>query len=509
VLSFTVDTLTLFSHTERRSGEMNNVQEGIGMVDVVIAGGGPTGLLLASELRLAGVDVLVVDKLANRASTESRAGGMHPRTMEVLDQRGMLDPFLARGRRIQATHFSGLRMDISDMPTPYPFTLALLQNHIERLLEDHLDVAVRWNSPVTAVSQDATGVDVTIGSEVVRAKYLVGCDGGRSTVRKLAGISFDGTDPTLTSQLADVELTDPPADTIFQRRSPAGDHSVFEFEEGWYRVMTTQYRVVPKDEPATVDTVRAAMLEIAGTDFGMHSPRWVSRFSDTARLAGAYRNGRILLAGDAAHIHFPSGGQGLNTGVQDAVNLGWKLAVVVHGRTPESLLDTYGAERRPVAERVVHNTRAQVAVSRPGPHVDAMRDVLAGLMVTDDVRHRLAGMITALDVHYDLGAGHPLLGRRMPDLPLKTGDGDTRVLEVLRGGRPVVLDLGAGLPDVPGVDVVRARCDLAEWDLPVLGSVPAVDGVLVRPDGYVAWTSAGPGTLAEASWTWFGIDTRG
>lgn len=520
---------------------MNIVQEGIEMTDVVIAGGGPTGLMLANELRLAGVDVLVADKLPGRASAESRAGGIHPRTMEVLDQRGMLDPFLARGRRVQATHFSGQRMDIGDMPTPYPFTLALLQNHIERLLEDHLDVDVRWNSPVTAVSQDAMGVDVTIGSEVVRAQYLVGCDGGRSVVRGLAGIPFDGTGPTLTSQLGDVELADPPADTVFQRRSPAGDYSIFEFEKGWYRVMTTQHHVVPKDAPTTMETLREALLEIAGTDFGMHSPRWVSRFTDTARLAGTYRTGRILLAGDAAHVHFPAGGQGLNMGVQDAVNLGWKLAAVVQGRARESLLDTYEAERRPVADRVVHNTRAQVAISRPGPHVDAMRDVFTGLLAMDDVRHSLAGMITALDVHYDLGTGHPLVGRRMPDLTLKTGDGDTRVLEVLRGGRPVLLEFGSGITDVAevatpgadapeigaartdmagmvevpgvdvaraellGVDVVRARCELAEWELPVVGAVPAVDAVLIRPDGYVAWTSAGPGTLADALDAWFGI----
>jgi 2-polyprenyl-6-methoxyphenol hydroxylase-like FAD-dependent oxidoreductase len=400
-------------------------------------------------------------------------------------------------------------MDISDMPTPYPFTLALLQNRIERLLEDHVNTlggTVRWDSPVTAVSQDADGVDVTIGSEVVRAKYLVGCDGGRSAVRKLAGISFDGTDPTLTCLLGDVELANPPADTIFQRRTPAGDYSVVQFEEGWYRVMTSQHdRVVPRDAPMTMETLREAVLEIAGTDFGMHSPRWVSRFNDTARLAGAYRVGRILLAGDAAHIHYPAGGQGLNTGAQDAMNLGWKLASVIHGRTPDSLLDTYEAERRPVAERVVSNTRAQTSISRPGPHVDAMRDVLTGLMATDNVRHSLAGMITALDIHYDLGPGHPLLGRRMPDLRLKTGDGDTRVLEVLRGGRPVLLDFGAGIADVAGVDVVRARCELTEWDLPVAGAVAAVDAVLLRPDGYVAWTSAGPGTLAEALTTWFGI----
>jgi 2-polyprenyl-6-methoxyphenol hydroxylase-like FAD-dependent oxidoreductase len=317
------------------------------MATVVIAGAGPVGLMLAGELRLGGVDVVLLDRLPSRTG-ESRAGGIHPRTMEVLDQRGILDGFLAAGQVLQAGHFAGLRLDFSGFATRYPFSLAILQARVERLLERHvndLGVRVRWSAEVTGVRQDDTGVVVTVrgpaGTEELAADYLVGCDGGRSAVRKLAGIGFPGTDATMTSLLGDVELADPPANSVFQERRELGNFSVFGFEPGWYRVMTSQYdRVIDRDAPVGVEDLRTALRRIAGTDFGLHSPRWVSRFSDAARQADRYRAGRVLLAGDAAHIHYPAGGQGLNTGVQDAVNLGWKLAMVARGQAPATLLDS-------------------------------------------------------------------------------------------------------------------------------------------------------------------------
>lgn len=476
------------------------------VVDVVVAGAGPTGLTLACELRLAGVDVLLVDLLPERGTVESRAGGLHARTMEVLDQRGLVDRFLEQGRPIQAGHFSGLRLDFTGFPTRYPFTLALLQNRVERLLEQRateLGVQVHWSSPVTALEQDSTGVEVVVGGQRVRARHVVGCDGGRSAVRKLAGFDFPGTAPTMTALLGDVELADPPAEIQFMTRREHGDFSVFAFEEGWYRVITAEYgHVTDRDAPMTFEILRESMTRVAGTDFGMHSPRWVSRFNDTARQATRYRSGRVFLAGDAAHIHYPAGGQGMNTGVQDAVNLGWKLAAVLQGHASSALLDTYESERHPVAERVLHNTRAQSAISRPGPHVDAMRDILTGLIEKPEVNESLGTMIAALDIHYGSGDDHPLVGRRIPDLDLKTEAGLTRVYELLHAGRPVLLDLGADVSlRHDWVDVVKAQCDADEWAVPVLGSVPAVGALLIRPDGYVAWVD-GSGDLSEVLISW-------
>ncbi|MGH7448547.1 MAG: FAD-dependent monooxygenase, partial [Longimicrobiales bacterium] len=281
-------------------------------MDVIVAGAGPTGLMLACELALADVDVLLTDQIAERRTNEERAGGMHPRTLEVLDQRGLVDRFVEQGRPMQFGHFSGLWLDFSDFPTRYPYGLMLWQHQIELLLEERaaaLGVRVRWSSPVTEVRQDDDGVEVLVGGERIRASYLVGCDGGRSTVRRLAGIDFPGTDATLTAMLGDVELVDPPDRMLLFERRQRGDFTVVKNENGWYRVATGEYdHVTDRDAPMTFEILRDSMLKIAGTDFGMHSPRWVSRFNDTARLASRYRDGRVLLAGDAAHIHFPAGG---------------------------------------------------------------------------------------------------------------------------------------------------------------------------------------------------------
>jgi 2-polyprenyl-6-methoxyphenol hydroxylase-like FAD-dependent oxidoreductase len=430
------------------------------MERVVIAGGGPTGLMLACELRLAGVDVLVLERLAG-PSGESRAGGIHARTMEILDQRGMLEPFLAEGRKLQAGHFAGLWLDFSGLPTRYPYLLAILQRRIERLLEARaaeLGVRVRREVEVTGLRQDDDRVHITTSAGPVEAEYLVGCDGGRSTVRRLAGIDFPGTPATMTSILGDVELTDPPAQPVFQERREHGNFSVLDFEPGWYRVTTSQFdAVADRDAPVTADDLRVALKQIAGTDFGLHSPRWISRYHDAARQAASYRSGRVLLAGDAAHIHYPAGGQGLNTGVQDAVNLGWKLAAVVRGEAGADLLDTYQKERHPVAARVLQNTRAQVALTRTDPQTEALRATVGDLIGIDAVNRRLAMMLTGLDVRYDLGAGPDPLGRRAPDLDLPDG---TRLYERLRTGRWLLLD------------------------------EPGIDRMLIRPDGHVAWVEA-------------------
>ncbi|MEV7187806.1 FAD-dependent monooxygenase [Kitasatospora sp. NPDC093102] len=497
--------------------------------DVMIAGAGPTGLMLACELRLAGVDVVVVDRLAERTG-ESRAGGLHARTLEVLDQRGVLEPFLAAGEIQSVGHFSGLWLDFDESDSRHPRPLMILQSTVERLLEEwaaELGVRVRWSSEVTGIRQDALGVSVELGTAqpepaTLRARYLVGCDGGRSSVRKLSGIGFPGTEATMTALLGDVELPDLPEEYIFMRRCPGGHFSVIALEPGWYRVITSEYdHVADRDEPATFEQLREALVRLAGTDWGMHSPRWVSRFSDAARQASRYREGRVLLAGDAAHIHYPAGGQGLNVGVQDAVNLGWKLASVVRGRAPVSLLDSYHAERHPVAERVLNNTRAQSALARPGALTDALRDVLGSLIMFDDVNRYLCGMITALDVRYPVESGHPLAGLRVPDADLKTADSATRVHELLHAARPVLLDL-RGSADLAAVaerwadrvGYVEARSEQDRWPVPGGDEVPVPAALLIRPDGHVAWANAvgaSPDTAAlrTALVTWFGPPLAG
>ncbi|MET7297336.1 FAD-dependent monooxygenase [Embleya sp. NPDC005575] len=491
--------------------------------DVVIAGAGPTGLMLACELRLAGVDVVVVERLAERTG-ESRAGGMHARTLEVLDQRGVLDRFLAVGELQSVGHFSGLWLDFDEFESRHSRPLMILQSAIERLLEEwaaELGVRVRWSSEVNGIHQDEAGVTVELrtaeaASATVRARYLVGCDGGRSSVRKLSGIDFPGTPATMTALIGDVELPDLPEDYIWVRRRPGGDFSVIAFEPGWYRVITSDYgRVADRDEPATFEQLRESLVRLAGTDFGMHSPRWISRFGDAARQASRYREGRVLLAGDAAHIHFPAGGQGLNVGVQDAVNLGWKLASVVRGQAPEGLLDSYHAERHPVAERVLHNTRAQAALARPGVETDALREVFGSLIALDDVNRYLCGMLTALDVRYPIEGDHPLAGRRVPDADLKTSDGATRVHELLHAARPVLLDLRGSAKVAAAaegwadrVDLVEARSEDDHWPVPGGREIPAPAALLIRPDGHVAWASAGGApdisALRTALGTWFG-----
>lgn len=478
---------------------------------VLIAGGGPTGLMLAGELALAGIDVVIVERRTRQALDGSRAGGLHSRTIEVLDQRGIADRFLAEGQAMQVQGFVGIPLDISDFPTRHNYGLALWQSHFERILAgwvDELGVPILRGREVVGFAQDDAGVDVELSGETpLRAEYVVGCDGGRSVVRKAAGIDFPGLDPSTSWIIAEVEMDEEPK--LGMRREGGGIGPVNrEGGGGPYRVVLTEHDLEHTSEP-TLRDLREALVVAYGTDFGVHSPTWISRFTDMIRQAASYRHGRVLLAGDAAHVHPPQGGQGLNTGVQDAVNLGWKLAQVVNETSPDSLLDTYHAERHPVGARVLHNTMAQVALSSPDDRHQALRDTMTELLSMDEPRRRTAAMLSGLDIHYDLGEGHPLLGRRMPDLDLHAADGPTRVFTLLHDARPVLLNLGApgGFDISPWANRVRwvdARHD-GVWELPVLGEIAAPPAVLIRPDGHVAW--AGDLTdpeLPRALATWFG-----
>jgi 2-polyprenyl-6-methoxyphenol hydroxylase-like FAD-dependent oxidoreductase len=493
--------------------------------EVVIAGGGPTGLMSAGELALAGVDVAIVERRSSQDLPGSRAGGLHSRTIEVLDQRGIADRFLSEGQVTQVGRFAGTPLDISDFPTRHPYVLGLWQNHIERILAGwvgELQVPIYRGRDVTGFAPDATGVDVELSDgESLRAQYLIGCDGGRSLVRKAAGIEFPGWDPTTSALIAEVELAEEPEWGV--RHDAVGIHGLgrVEYEirdgeivyadSGPVRVMVTEPQVGSESEP-TLRDLSEGLIAVYGTDYGIHSPTWISRFTDMTRQAATYRVGRVLLAGDAAHVHAPDGGQGLQTGVQDAVNLGWKLAQVVNGTSPDSLLDTYHAERHPVGARVLRDTMAYVALRRPDERTKALSDTIAELLSMEEPRKRFAAMMSGLGIHYDLGEGHPLLGRRMPDLDLVTADGPLRVFALLHDARPVFLNLGepGGFDITPWADRVQLIDAeyVGPWELPALGAVTAPGAVLIRPDGYVAWVG-GPTQqgLADALTTWFGPPT--
>jgi 3-(3-hydroxy-phenyl)propionate hydroxylase len=482
---------------------------------VVIAGGGPTGLMLAAELALAQVDVAIVERRANQDVVGSRGSGLHSRTIEVLDQRGIADRFVSQGKTYPVVHLH-IPLDMSDCPTRHNYVLALGQSHIERILAgwvDELKVPFYREREVSAFAQDDTGVDVELSDgESLRAKYLIGCDGGRSLIRKAAGIEFPGWDASTSWLIAEAEMSAEPK--WGWHHDALGSHAMGKSDDGRRARMVLTEKQVGSDTEPTLRDVREALISVYETDFGIHNPTWISRFTDMARQAAAYRKGRVVLAGDAAHVHAPLGGQGLNVGVQDAVNLGWKLAQVVKQTSPESLLDTYQAERHPVAARVLRNTMAQVALRRPDEHSKALHERMSELLRMDEPRRRYAAEVSGLDIRYDMGVGdpkerHPLLGRRMPDLDLITADRPLRVFTLLHDARPVLLNL-----DEPGAFDVTPWSDRVQlvdakyggtWELPALGRVTAPAAVLIRPDGYVAWVGDRSQLgLADALTTWFG-----
>lgn len=485
---------------------------------VVIAGGGPTGLMLAAELALAKVDVVVLERRPSQELAGSRAGGLHARTIEILDQRGVAERFLAAGETAQAAGFALNMLDMSDFPTRHPYALGLFQNKIERILAEwvlELGVPIRYGVEATGFAQDEEGVEVTLSDGLpIHAAYLVGCDGGRSRIRKEAGIEFPGWDATTSALIAEVEMSEEPR--VGSINDELGVRGMNVLEDGrTVRVIVTEQELGPAGDVSLEELKRALRIGY-DTDFGVHDPIWVSRFTDSTRQAASYREGRVLLAGDSAHIHYPTGGQGIQNGIQDAVNLGWKLAQVIHGTSPASLLDTYEAERRPVTARTLKHTMAQTALMRPDSsgRVEALREAMAETLLMDEPRRHFAGLLSQLDLQYGDGDGHPLLGRRMPDLDLTTAAGPLRVYSLLHQARPALINLGEPRSlDISlwddRVQSVEATYD-GPWELPVIGEVEPTSAVLVRPDGHVAWVGSGTEAgLPDALATWFGAPVAG
>ena len=475
------------------------------MVDVIIAGAGPTGLMLACELRLQGVRTVVLERDAEPTKVV-RARGLHARSIEVLDQRGLLDRFLAHGRRHGVGgYFAGIRKPDPALDSAHAFMLAIPQPVTDRLLTEHavdLGVEIRRGCAVSGVGQDPYGVTVELSDGTrLRAQYLVGCDGGRSTVRGLAGIEFPGEAARAEWLLGEMALGDDPAAVaavVDEVRRTQPRFGVTPAGAGLCRVLVPSAAVAENRAiPPTLTEVKRQLRVIAGTDFGVHSPRWLSRFGDATRLAERFRVGRVLLAGDAAHVHPPVGGQGLNLGIQDAFNLGWKLAAAIAGWAPPGLLDSYDSERRPVAADVLDNTRAQMALTSKEPGMQAVRRLIAGLMDIEEVNRTLIEKITATAIRYDLGEGHELLGRRLPAVELTRG---RRLYTLMHEGRGLLLDR-TGRLSIAGW---QERVDHIADNGPELGT----SAVLVRPDGHVAWVGTEQRDLTQSLPTWFGAPGR-
>ena len=483
---------------------------------VVIAGGGPTGMMLAAELTIAGVRPLVIERRADQHLDGSRSGGLLARTLEVLDQRGVVERFTSAGEPMPMFGFGQAVFPAGGLATRHSYVLALWQSEFERIMADwvaELGVTTRRSCDVVGLTQDADGVDVELSDgSVVRTQYLVGCDGGRSLVRKAAGIDFPGLPATTSWLIAEVEMDGEPV--MGFTHTEDGSHAIGRRGPDEPIRLVIQQPFVERAREPDMDDLRAALHHVYGTDFGVRSASWISRFNDATRQAAAYRAGRVLLAGDAAHIHPPQGGQGMGTGIQDAVNLGWKLAQVVAGVSPDSLLDTYHAERHPVGERVLRSTRAQVVLGLQDEHHRSLREIVGDLLQLGEARERIAAMLFALDLRYDPGDGapgdgHPLVGRRMPDIDLVVGGAATRVAELLHDARPLLLSFDA-VAVTTGHDRLRHVHATAAptCEVPLLGTVELPPAVLVRPDGHVAWAGAPDDpALPEAVARWFGSAT--
>ncbi|MEU3751079.1 MULTISPECIES: FAD-dependent monooxygenase [Streptomyces] len=483
---------------------------------VIVVGAGPAGMMLAGELRLAGVDVVVLERLAQRTG-ESRGLGFTARTMEVFDQRGIL-PRFGDVETSNQGHFGGLPIDFGVLEGALQAAKTVPQSVTETHLEQwagSLGADIRRSHEVLSLTDDGDGVTVEVrgpeGEHTLRAAYVVGCDGGRSLVRKAAGFDFPGTPATMEMYLADIKGIEL-APRMIGETLPGGMVMVGPLPGGITRIIVCERGTPPRrrETPPSFEEVADAWKRLTGDDISHAEPVWVSAFGNATRQVTEYRRGRVILAGDSAHIHLPAGGQGMNTSIQDAVNLGWKLGAVVNGTAPQDLLDTYHSERHAVGKRLLMNTQAQGLLFLSGPEVQPLRDVLGELIKYEEVAKHLAAMVSGLEITYDVGTGsHPLLGKRMPHLELLTGSGrTTSSTELLHSARGVLLDL---------TDNPRLRARAGAWSdrldivtaTPGAGSAAAelegTTAVLVRPDGYVAW--AAPGShhdLPMAIERWFG-----